>query len=275
MESVYKDFLQDNLAVRVFVARTERLTAAWKYRFVHISHWRLYANDCNGAFLDFESGPVALCGGRVHLLPAGFTFQTRAEREVVHFYVHFDVVGLPNVALRKLFRGPILLPPAPALESLIAELRPELLVQPEITLPQQWRVKAIVYEALSQYLRTVPTEQMESCWQVARSLEPILPALRHIEDYLAEPLRNPTLAAHCALNEDYFIRLFRLRMGQSPMQYLMERRVDVAAQRLLFTDQSIEQIADETGFCNRSHFTRQFKKHKGMAPAHYRQSAPC
>lgn len=272
MESGYKDFLKDNLTARVFVARTERLTAAWHYKFVRVSHWRLYANDRDGAFLDFAAGPLALRGGRVHLLPAGGTFQTRAEREVEHFYIHFEVVGLPNVALRKLFRGPILLPSAPALESIIAELRPRLLTDPEITLAQQWRVKAIVYEALAQYLQTVPAEQMELCLQTTRSMEPILPALRHIEDFIAEPLRNPALAVKCALNEDYFIRLFRQRMGQSPMHYIMERRVEMAAQRLLFTDQSIEQIAEETGFCNRSHFSRQFKLQKGVTPAQYRQN---
>ncbi|WP_373462682.1 helix-turn-helix domain-containing protein [Chryseobacterium sp. W4I1] len=42
-------------------------------------------------------------------------------------------------------------------------------------------------------------------------------------------------------------------------------------QRLLYSDYSIGQIADDLGFSDESHLSRQFKKHKGMTAAAFRK----
>jgi transcriptional regulator GlxA family with amidase domain len=49
------------------------------------------------------------------------------------------------------------------------------------------------------------------------------------------------------------------------------RRIAVASQQLLFTEKSIEQIAQETGFADRFHFSRVFALHKQYPPAAYRK----
>ena len=67
-----------------------------------------------------------------------------------------------------------------------------------------------------------------------------------------------------------FSKRFRARFGKSPAQYLIERRVAVAAQRLTHDDFSIETIAESCGFTDRAHFTRAFVKRMGIAPGGYR-----
>jgi len=45
-----------------------------------------------------------------------------------------------------------------------------------------------------------------------------------------------------------------------------------AAQALLFTADSIETIAAESGFANRFYFSRVFMRHMGVSPAIYRKA---
>jgi len=98
----------------------------------------------------------------------------------------------------------------------------------------------------------------------------VAPAIEHIESHLHEELGNERLAELCSVSPDHFIRLFRQSVGQTPTQYTLERRVGRAAQQLIFTDESIERIAEETGFRDRFYFSRVFAKRMGLPPARYR-----
>ena len=109
----------------------------------------------------------------------------------------------------------------------------------------QCRLQALLYEAFALGLDSVPPEQRERSLRRAAALEPVLPAIRWIEANLSQSLSNAHLAGLCCLSEDYFIRRFRECVGQSPAQFIQERRVTRAAQELLFTTHSIEQIAEE------------------------------
>ena len=137
----------------------------------------------------------------------------------------------------------------------------------------QCRAKALLYGALAAYLADLPPERLRRYQQQAQAQAPVLPALQEIEARLAEPLSNAHLARLCHLSEDYFIRLFRSCVGQSPVQYIQQQRVRRAAQRLLFSADSIDAVAAASGFGNRFYFSRVFARHLGVAPGAYRRMA--
>jgi AraC family L-rhamnose operon transcriptional activator RhaR len=62
-------------------------------------------------------------------------------------------------------------------------------------------------------------------------------------------------------------------VGQSPSHYIRERRVMLAAQQLLFSSASIDDIALATGFGNRFYFSRVFTRQLGVSPAAYRKTS--
>jgi transcriptional regulator GlxA family with amidase domain len=96
-------------------------------------------------------------------------------------------------------------------------------------------------------------------------------ALQLIEDHLGEDLPNDRLAAACGLGRDRFPARFRADTGQSPAQYVLDRRLAVAAERLLTGDEPIDGIAAACGFPNRFYFTRRFSQRFGIAPAAFRR----
>jgi transcriptional regulator GlxA family with amidase domain len=134
------------------------------------------------------------------------------------------------------------------------------------------RTKALLYDALALSLSELRLADREKHQIQTRLLEPVLPALERIESHLADALPNKVLADACCLSEDYFIRRFKECVGESPAHYIQRRRVETAANRLLFSADSIEQIAAECGFGNRFHFTRVFNNRLGIAPATFRKA---
>ncbi|MDQ2798284.1 MAG: AraC family transcriptional regulator [Armatimonadota bacterium] len=263
----------NNLHLRLFEADCIAIDSGWNTRHVQSSFWRFYRNGSDGASLELDDGIYPLEAGRLYFVPAGVHFHCRNTACLQHFYIHFDVIGLPRLAMRELFHGPVCLPPSSPLEETMTRLGPQMVRRSETPMATQCRLQALLYEAFALSLDSVPPEQMERSLRRAAALEPVLPAIRWIEANLSQPLSNAYLAGLCFFSEDYFIRRFRECVGQSPVQYIQERRVTQAAQELLFTTHSIEQIAEETGFGSRFYFTRVFARQTGVTPAAYRKAS--
>ena len=54
------------------------------------------------------------------------------------------------------------------------------------------------------------------------------------------------------------------------MEYIAKRRIQEAKALLTGTEKSIEQVAEETGFCSESYFCKLFKRYEGMTPSAFR-----
>lgn len=267
------EWIQDNLHIRLFKMESLPIGTDWNARDVRSAFWRFYRNDGDGASLEMAEGDYSLLGGRLYFVPAGVRFSCRNITRLRHFYIHFDVIGVPAITMRELFGSPLCLPPATDLERDVTALAERLQAGQHDDITTQFRAKSALYHALALAVETMPPEQIAHGWRQAEALEPVLPAIRHIEENVSASLTNRQLSALCHLSENFFIRRFRQCVGQTPAQYILEQRVRLAAQRLLFTDHSIERIADESGFGNRFYFSRVFARHTGVAPAAYRKAA--
>lgn len=271
----------DNLHSRIFVVRWTKINPArWQLQNVQDTYWRFYLNKTDGAFLELNSkesqgqaDTYPLLAGRAYFIPAGVRFNTGITQEVDHFFVHFDVLGVPDVVMRTIFNSPICLPASHRLQQAALEIGTDLKGPEQVDLILECRVKAIIYEGLVLYLQTLPPEQIKQPLEMAIALKPVLPAINYINANLANSLFNRDLAGLCQMNEDYFIRRFKECLGQTPGEFIREQRVKLAAQQLLFTTNSIEQIAAITGFGSRFYLSRVFKNAVGLSPAAYRNAS--
>ena len=80
--------------------------------------------------------------------------------------------------------------------------------------------------------------------------------------------------AFCAdelnLSPNYFGDLIRKETGKSAQEYLQNKVIDLAKERIFDIDKSISEVAYELGFKYPQHFTRLFKQKVGMTPVEYR-----
>ncbi|MGH3877479.1 MAG: AraC family transcriptional regulator [Actinophytocola sp.] len=78
------------------------------------------------------------------------------------------------------------------------------------------------------------------------------------------------LAEQLHLAPGYVVRLFKCATGLPPMAYLTRHRVELAATRLLHTDEPIAHIARSVGWPDQNYFARRFKVHFGLSASVYR-----
>ena len=81
-------------------------------------------------------------------------------------------------------------------------------------------------------------------------------------------------AATAHLSSAHFCRLFKRVTGCTLTEYVFRLRIDKAKELLVKGEQSITEIALETGFESHSYFDRIFHRFTGVSPLEYRKNAP-
>jgi len=80
--------------------------------------------------------------------------------------------------------------------------------------------------------------------------------------------------AYCAeklhLSANYFGDLIKKETGKSAKEYIHNKIIDIAKNKSLNTEKSVNEIAYELGFKYPQHFTRMFKNETGYTPNEYR-----
>jgi AraC-like DNA-binding protein len=130
----------------------------------------------------------------------------------------------------------------------------------------------MVYGNIATLIDELPTEQSQEIHRFLSSQNIFTLTLEYIENHLGDNLTNEQLADIAHMSESHFSHRFKELLHQTPARYVLDRRIASAAQKLIFTDISIDQIASNIGFTNRFHFSRNFKTIMGITPAAYRKT---
>jgi AraC-like DNA-binding protein len=88
----------------------------------------------------------------------------------------------------------------------------------------------------------------------------------------AKPLSLEDVAAQAAVSVSHLHMLFRTHLGESPHQYLIEKRLRIAGHALATGNLSVKAVAAEAGYPNAENFCRAFRKFFGRSASEYRQA---
>jgi AraC-like DNA-binding protein len=80
-----------------------------------------------------------------------------------------------------------------------------------------------------------------------------------------------SLARTAGLSRSAFYARFSELVGETPAQYLLCRRMDLAAHQLQSEQTSVAQVASTVGYRSESSFSKAFKRHFGVPPSSYRE----
>lgn len=93
----------------------------------------------------------------------------------------------------------------------------------------------------------------------------------YLENNLAEPVTNQSLEEYFHLHRNYLAKAMKETFGKTPLEVLMEMRLEYARQYLLRTDYDIRKISKLVGFSSEIYFSNCFKKYMEISPKNYRK----
>jgi AraC-like DNA-binding protein len=264
----------ESLNIRLLSAGCIKVDSWWTETDRLREFWRLYLNEEDGAALRVAGEIHPLPAGRLVLVPAGLAFEVQLKAPIEQFFVQFEFVGWPSGAALEVVPRPVALPPHPDRDALARSLAAEVQTAQELEPILASRLKALAHLVTAAVLRDVPEDRARSFMRIAEGQQELLAVLHFIDKHLDEALSNDRLADIAGASESRFIRRFRDATGRTPGRYVQDRRVRRAAELLVSTGQTIDQIADSCGFANRYYFTRVFTQRMGCPPARYRSDRP-
>lgn len=99
----------------------------------------------------------------------------------------------------------------------------------------------------------------------------LLNMLAYIQENFDRKLTLQEIAEASAVSTRECLRCFQASIRQSPMEYLMDYRVQAATKLLETTDLSVTEIAMRTGWGSSSYFAKMFHRLRGKTPNAHRK----
>lgn len=115
--------------------------------------------------------------------------------------------------------------------------------------------------------RSVLLEQREP---VKKSSRECAKVKRYIDNHFKENITLDLLSEMAHINKYYLVHAFTQEMGISPINYLVQKRIDESRHMLLNTGHSISEISQIMGFSSPSYFSQSFSRLNKMSPREYR-----
>lgn len=137
---------------------------------------------------------------------------------------------------------------------------------------------AAYLDAVGQALGSVLVRR-HSAGTVVREGSPALAPYRlarardYVEAHLGQDVGLDEIAGAAGLSPFHFSRAFRKATGQSPVRYLLGRRIERAKDLLTGSPVSLAEVALAVGFSGQSHFTTAFRRATGLPPGAWRRLA--
>src|SRR5215475_13650901 len=131
-------------------------------------------------------------------------------------------------------------------------------------------VDILLIQLLRSWLDTGPADPQAGSWLTALT-DPIAgPALAELHTQPGQDWTVASLAAAIGVSRATLARRFPAEVGTTPAVYLTRWRMDLAAQRLRDTDDTVGSIARSLGYTSEYAFNRAFTRARQIPPGRYR-----
>ncbi len=233
---------------------------AWDIGHITVPCWRIYWTAAPGSWIDqrgqrWELGPEHL------VIIAPYTrLQSGLRTPTRHFWIHFSVSSPYDRVTDWIGKQPL---------SPVVQQETDVLAQ---DLATHHASRAASY---GMRLSSLMARGMQAVPETILAGGGIAPRVASV---LQRMQTNPNLsvaelAASVHLTPRSLSRLFVQALDRSPREVRAMLRLQRAELRLIYSQDSIEQVAESCGFHDRHHFSRQFSRIHGMGPATYRARA--
>lgn len=248
--------------LKIYYCRYQPNIYPWEQKKVMTPYWHFYWNATPGAALLSNGTRIELDPSRFYLIPGYHCFSTTTSVPFTQFYIHFQLLLVKGNHKYGVFSFPA------------GKHELDLIRQFGETVENKIPVRQYRLLTALAVLAPVLLQLPEDIWQPkedgdARILK-IVDWMSHHSDI---PCSNLELAEKAGISRDRFCRLFEQQTGEPPRAYNRRKRIEKACELLSFSDCTLAEIAETTGFADRYHFSRVFSKILKVPPATFRKRA--
>jgi AraC-like DNA-binding protein len=130
-----------------------------------------------------------------------------------------------------------------------------------------FKLQSILLDIIYYYMDRCDSDQVQL--KVNSRIGKMDTLLAYIDDHLSSSFTIGHLAELSHYHPKHLIRLFKQFTGCSPIQYINQRRIQMAKHLLISTDKSISEISYSIGLETR-YLSKLFKESTGYSPSSYR-----
>ncbi|WP_229691987.1 AraC family transcriptional regulator [Paenibacillus radicis (ex Gao et al. 2016)] len=133
---------------------------------------------------------------------------------------------------------------------------------------EKLHIKSIFYQLLH-----VIFEQMERQSVISVKPDLVAQAIQYIHQRYMEPITLESLLEMLDCSSRQLLRSFKKQVRTSPIDYLIQVRMNKAKELLLTTELTLKDISESVGYADSYYFSRLFKKHEGVSPTLFKEKA--
>lgn len=260
----------------------------WEFEELSFPYWRIYHNSYKGAVILYNNEEYALTQDKILMIAPNTSYATRLynytipdtgysleggrispdfsesealkKQAILHLFIHFNL-GMPydNVS------------PGIYIYDLTDDLKEKLMIIKKHLNYEHTKFGFHSTLAILSVINDLLLALPQKSWDVTTKDYRILKVLSFMEDNVSEKLDNSVLSKVSTMATNAFTRLFTAEIGVSPQKYVKKKRIDKACILLHHSSLSIDEVAVQTGFADRYHFSRIFKQITSVSPALYKK----
>ena len=158
----------------------------------------------------------------------------------------------------------------PALSAVLRLVADEI----DLAKPASEALLAFLFRSLLVYVSRISTPLPRPRWGRTLRDARVEKALELLNADISKRWTVELLARAVGLSRPAFARQFLRVLGLSPIRYLTQKRMQIAASILLGSDAALAEVASRVGYRSEFAFNRAFKRHYRVPPGVYRQRPP-
>lgn len=250
------DFVITNIHRVIMVGKEEYPEQVTEFKSNNLKHNELIFNLSGSSIVYFNGKELINTAKNVRFLPKGDCFEYRVERiergECIDVFFDTDVPISDEAFMLDISKRE-------SLEPLFKKIFCAFVAKDE----------GYKFECIS-LLYKIFSELQKSSYIPENKFKLIRPALEIIQsDFLTREIHTSELASVSGISETYLKRLFGERFGVPPKKYIIQMKINHAAELLRLDRYSISDVAVMSGYSDLYFFSRQFKSYMGISPSDF------
>jgi AraC-like DNA-binding protein len=256
--SFYQNLRDDELRIEEY--GYAEVKQEWSEIVTLFPYYRIYLITGGEGILHLKDTDRILKPGHLYFIPAFQIMSGECNTYLNHYFLHFSIENYNDFFLR--FSSPSYEVPASKIDLALFKEFINISNEDE-NLSENIKQSGILRYLLSKFYK-------DSTF-VSKERLKFAPTIQFVNEHINERISTAQLAATMNLSKVYFSNLFTKSFGIPPVKYINQRKLNLAAKKIVGTDLSIKEISYLLGFENEMYFSRVFKKEFGVSPLSYRK----